>query len=618
MNEELQEELVKRFTNRFSKYNEKVLREIGEVIKQLGDVIPSDAYKLAQQLKYNTTVKDLEMELSKITKKSIQEIQQILEHIAKENIQFATPYYEARGLSIPVYEKHKELQKLVNSLTKLSGDEFINISQSTGFKLLDINKNPLLLNIEETYNKVIDEAVYAVTTGKDSYNQLMREMLKQLSSSGVRKIEYESGYSRRIDTAVRMNLMDTIRQVSNETSQLFGKEFGSDGVEVSVHINPAPDHAEVQGHQFSNEEFEKFQNHIDCVDYKGNFISHNHGKNDRRSISEYNCYHYIFPVILGVSNPIHTDEELRKIIDNNNIGVEVDGKHYTNYELTQLQHKIETEIRKAKEQQIIAKASGNDELVLNSEYRITQLKNKYVQISKQANLRTDVNKTYVSGYIEKKIQPTLSDKIVKNLEKIGIRADNTLNKIDKDLLEKNVEQITKLAKKYNMEEFFDTMDAIYMCVKRNSMASVGYNEDITQIFINSSSEYFNSKEKLISTMKTSAEANWCMPCSDDKLDIYTMTHEFGHALEINIFKKEYPFGGNNEFKLFCNKAKNDILMIAEKNNPKFDYFSVISGYGSKENKPSEFFAEVFASMEIGKPNELTKAMKAYFKERGIL
>ena len=72
MNEELQEELVKRFTNRFSKYNEKVLRELGEVIKQLGDVIPSDAYKLAQQLKYNTTVKDLEKELSKITKKSVQ------------------------------------------------------------------------------------------------------------------------------------------------------------------------------------------------------------------------------------------------------------------------------------------------------------------------------------------------------------------------------------------------------------------------------------------------------------------------------------------------------------------------------------------------------------------
>lgn len=412
MNEELQEELVKRFTNRFSKYNEKVLRELGEVIKQLGDVIPSDAYKLAQQLKYNTTVKDLEKELSKITKKSVQEVHQILEHIAKDNIQFATPYYEARGLNVPIYEDHKELQKLVNSIAKLSSDKFINIAQSTGFKLLDINKNPLLLNIEETYHKVIDEAVYAVTTGKDSYNQLMREMLKQLASSGVRKIEYESGYSRRIDTAVRMNLMDTIRQVSNETSQLFGKEFGSDGIEVSVHINPASDHAEVQGHQFSNKEFEKFQNHIDCVDYKGNFISH--GKYDRRAISEYNCYHYIFPVILGVSNPIHTDEELRKIIDDNNIGVEIDGKHYTNYEATQLQRRIETEIRKAKEQQIIAKASGDDDLVLSSEYRITQLKNKYVQISKQANLRTDVNRTYVPRYVEKKMQSTLSDKIIKN------------------------------------------------------------------------------------------------------------------------------------------------------------------------------------------------------------
>ena len=540
MNEELQEELVKRFTNRFSKYNEKVLRELGEVIKQLGDVIPSDAYKLAQQLKYNTTVKDLEKELSKITKKSVQEVHQILEHIAKDNIQFATPYYEARGLNVPIYEDHKELQKLVNSIAKLSSDKFINIAQSTGFKLLDINKNPLLLNIEETYHKVIDEAVYAVTTGKDSYNQLMREMLKQLASSGVRKIEYESGYSRRIDTAVRMNLMDTIRQVSNETSQLFGKEFGSDGIEVSVHINPASDHAEVQGHQFSNKEFEKFQNHIDCVDYKGNFISH--GKYDRRAISEYNCYHYIFPVILGVSNPIHTDEELRKIIDDNNIGVEIDGKHYTNYEATQLQRRIETEIRKAKEQQIIAKASGDDDLVLSSEYRITQLKNKYVQISKQANLRTDVNRTYVPRYVEKKMQSTLSDKIIKKLEEVGIQADTTLNKMDKDLLESNTNQINKLTQKYNMEEFFDTMDATYMCVKRNSVASVGYNEDMTYIYINSSSNSFKKKELYNEVMDYSKNTGWCMPCKKDKEDVYIMTHEFGHSLVMKIFKYEYPFG----------------------------------------------------------------------------
>ena len=398
MNDKIQEQLVKHFTKRFNKYNEKVLYEIGQAIKEIGDVIPSDAYKLAQQLKYNTTVKDLERELAKITGKSIEEMRVILEHIAKENISFAKTFYEAKGLDVPIYEEHKELQKLVNSISKLSSEKFINIARSTGFKLLDNDKNPMLLNIKETYHKVIDEAVYAITTGKDSYNQIMRDTLKQLSASGVRNIEYDSGYSRRIDSAIRMNIMDTMRQVSNESSKLFGQEFGSDGIEVSVHLNPAPDHEEVQGHQFSNKEFEKFQNHQSCYDYKGKFVSHIHNKSYRRAISEYNCYHYIFPIILGVSDPLYSNKELQKIINDNNKGIEIDNKHYTNYEASQLMRRLETEIRKSKDQQLLAETVRDNELIIKSKERIRYLKHKYRDISKQSKIKEDVTRTYVANY----------------------------------------------------------------------------------------------------------------------------------------------------------------------------------------------------------------------------
>lgn len=408
MNEELQEQLVKRFTNRFSKFNEKVLEELGQAIKQIGDLTPSDAYKLAQQLKYNTTVRDLEQELSRITGKSIEEIQKILEYVAKENIAFSKPFYEAKSLNVPIYEYHGELQRIVNSMAKLSAESFVNIARSTGFRLLDTDKKPMFFNLEETYHKVIDEAVYAVTTGKESYNQLMRDTLRQLAHSGVRKIEYESGYTRRIDTVVRMNVMDSIRQVSNESQSIFGKEFGADGVEITVHVYPAPDHAHAQGRQFSHKEFEKFQNHEKCRDYHGHVYHVIENRKQRRAISEYNCYHVANQVVLGISKPLYSDAELQKIIDDNNKGIEIDGKQYTIYEATQLQRRIETEIRKSKEENILAKVSGDDELVLSSQQRITSLVNKYKQISKQANLAIDVDRTYVPNYKPKKVKNTLS------------------------------------------------------------------------------------------------------------------------------------------------------------------------------------------------------------------
>ena len=68
------------------------------------------------------------------------------------------------------------------------------------------------------------------------------------------------------------------------------------------------------------------------------------------------------------------------------------------YEGTQLQRKIETEIRKAKDTQIIAKASGNKELVQESQSKITQLTYKYKELSQVSGLPTQLERARVSGY----------------------------------------------------------------------------------------------------------------------------------------------------------------------------------------------------------------------------
>ena len=411
IDEKLQEKLLNVFDKRFQDYNTKVLEELGNVIKQFKDLTPSQAYKLGQQLKYNTTIKNLLDELSKISGLSVKDLKAILEKVAKENIGFADVYYKSRGLETPIYSKNKALQRLVSSVYNISGKEFKNIAKSTGFRLLGDNGEPLLLDIDETYKYVIDKCIVAISQGKETYQQSMRNTLKQLASSGVRKIEYESGYSRRLDTSIRQNILDSMRQVSNESQQLFGKEFDSDGIEVSVHEMPAPDHELVQGRQFSNKEFENFQNDRKAVDYTGMVFEPEFEGHDRRSISEYNCYHYIFSVVLGVSKPQYSDKQLKEIIDNKNKTFEFDGKTYNMYEGTQLQRRIESAIRQEKDTQILAKASGDEEQVLKSQLRITQLNTKYKQLSQVSGLPTQKQRMSVSSYrkvstknIEKRVQ----------------------------------------------------------------------------------------------------------------------------------------------------------------------------------------------------------------------
>lgn len=419
IDEKLQEQLLKVFDKRFQDYNTKVLEELGNVIKQFKDLTPSQAYKLGQQLKYNTTIKDLLDELSKISGLSVKDLKAILEKVAKENIGFADVYYKSRGLETPIYSQNKALQRLVSSVYSISGAEFKNIARSTGFRLLDSNGKPLLLDIDKTYKEIIDRCIVAVSQGKETYQQSMRNTLKQLSSSGVRKIEYESGYSRRLDTSIRQNILDSMRQVANESQQLFGKEFDSDGVEVSVHEMPAPDHELVQGRQFSNKEFENFQNDRKAIDYTGMVFEPEFEGHDRRSISEYNCYHYIFSIILGVSKPQYSDKQLQEIIDNKNKTFEFDGKTYNMYEGTQLQRRIEAAIREAKDTQILAKASGDDDLVLQSQAKITQLTTKYKQLCNVSGLPNKLStRASVSGYKRTKIS---KDKDV-NIDKSKFRS----------------------------------------------------------------------------------------------------------------------------------------------------------------------------------------------------
>ena len=465
INEELQEKLLSIFDKRFQDYNTKVLEELGNVIKQFKDLTPSQAHSLAQQLKYNTTVKYLLNELSKISGLSVDDLKKILERVAKENINFADTYYKAQGLDTPIYEQNKSLQRLVNSVYNITGKEFKNIAKSTGFRLLDNNGKPLLLDIDKTYKEVIDRCVVAISQGKETYQQSMRSTLRQLSDSGVRRIEYESGYSRRLDTSVRQNILDGMRQVANESQKIFGKEFDSDGVEISVHLNPAPDHELVQGRQFSNEEFENFQNDRKAIDYTGMVFEPEFEGHDRRSISEYNCYHYIFSIVLGVSKPQYNNEQLQEIIDNKNKTFEFDGKTYNMYEGTQLQRKIETAIRQAKDTQILAKASGDDDLVLQSQTRITQLTTKYKQLCNTSGLPNKLStRASVSGYKRTKVNTDKGISIDKSKFKSfdSALAFDPFKDIDKDYfnfpandaMETYVKQSKDLFKKMEEDKYY--------------------------------------------------------------------------------------------------------------------------------------------------------------------
>lgn len=399
LSQEIEEKLAERLVDRIEEANSSILKKIGEAIKQISTLTPSQAYQIQQILKYGGTYNEIAKELARVSGKNIQDIYKIFEEVAKNNKQFAKQFYKYRNIDYIPYSKDIALQNQVNSIARLTADTYLNIANTRGIGFLFRNKDGQMYfkDIQQAYYEIIDRGILAISQGKETFQTEMRRIIKDVGGNGV--VIYESGRTRRLDSAVRMNLLDGIRQVSNETSKRFGEEYDADGIEISVHSNPAPDHADIQGRQFSNEEYEKLESGDIATDYKGN----KYDGSDKRHISEYNCYHKIFPIVLGVSKPEYTDKQLKEIQEKNEQGFDFEGKHYTNYQGTQLQRRIETEIRRQKDTQILARASGDTELVEQSQNKIRLLTNKYNDLCKASGLQPKKIRMQVSGYRKVKV-----------------------------------------------------------------------------------------------------------------------------------------------------------------------------------------------------------------------
>lgn len=384
--------LLERFFNRFNEFNTKTLKKMGETVKQFDGISPSEAHILAQQLKYGTDIDDLLEDLSNLSGKSAKEVDVLLNKVAEQNVDFAETYYKAKNKEFIEYSNNKSLQRYVKSIAKETNEIFKNLSNTkmVGFTWKDNKGNTTFKPLKKIYRDLIDEAVYNISIGTIDYQSAMRNTIKQLADSGVKvndnKISYKSGYSRRIDSSVRQNILTGIRQVNIGVQKQVGKEFGADGVEVSAHFPCADDHLFINGRQFSNKEFERINNSLD------------------RPVGEYNCRHFVFSIVLGVNQPEYTNKQLRQMEKDSRAIVEYENKKYTKYEATQVQRKLETEIRKQKDRQIIAKSSGNKEEIAKAQEKITQLTHKYTDFSKSAGLEVYKDRLTVSGYKRTKVK----------------------------------------------------------------------------------------------------------------------------------------------------------------------------------------------------------------------
>lgn len=409
INESQIEFLTERLVERINKANIFFYKKIGSALKQIKELTPSQAHQLVQILKYGNDYDEIVRQIAKYTDLNIQDIDNIFNSYAKRDQLFYEKFYRYRNIPFVPFTENTALIMQTRALANIVKNEMYNYTRAN---LLGFTINGEFMNLKDTYNYVLDEALLNVSQGKETFDSSMRRILKDIGGSGLKTVEYASGRSVRLDSVVRMHLQDALRTLHNENQKIIGEEFDYDGIEVTHHSNSAPDHIDtIDGKQFAlidkikehiakgiPTEVEKIRGNQVWVDGKvyDDFNAMNNAL--KRPVSTLNCKHKIFTIILGVSKPAHTQEQLDEDKEKNIQGFMLDGKHYSLYEGTQLQRQLERAIREQKDIQILAKSSGDMELVGTAQSNITKLTQKYKELSQVSGLPTKMKRLTVSGY----------------------------------------------------------------------------------------------------------------------------------------------------------------------------------------------------------------------------
>lgn len=202
----------------------------------------------------------------------------------------------------------------------------------------------------------------------------------------------------------------------------------------------------------------------------------------------------------------------------------------------------------------------------------------------------------------------------------------TLGKLDKKLVESNANRLSSLIKKYpKVAKYINDRGLNFGgSTSTNAVAYTRWSKDLNNIGIYLENKYYKNADYHNKTILNGIKNKHFMPCSDNNINNYALTHEFGHVLETYLLNEynisnplEYQKALTNQYQWDKYKEKvygnirNDIISIATKNNSNFDINDELSKYG--KSSPAEFFAECFANAECGKPNTLGKAMTEYLK-----
>ena len=253
------------------------------------------------------------------------------------------------------------LPKLVEAFAEQTEGELKNLTQTTGFKTMSGYEA-----LESAYRKELDKAVIKVCSGTFSKEKVVSDTVHSLSHSGLRSIDFASGYSMNLDTAVQLAVRTGCHQIAAKVTDKNIENTGENLVYVSKHWgarNKGTGHANHEqwqgkvyfikdGTDYTEEAKRIGQDHIMSLYYATGYSVDGTQANDPLGLHGYNCRHNHYAWFEGASTIPEEQPEPRPVI--------INGKSYDYYAITQKMRAMERNIRALKREREALNVLGMD------------------------------------------------------------------------------------------------------------------------------------------------------------------------------------------------------------------------------------------------------------------
>lgn len=376
-----------------------IMNNIIRRIAETGEITRTADWQLNRMYNMGADKTDIKKHIQEALNLSDTEIEQLYSDTLKEGYLRDESLYRAVGQEFIPFEENMALQQLIEATKQQTAKQLKNITRTMGFAVKQPNGRKTFKTVDDYFKDTMDNAVMHVLNGTFDYNSIIRKVTDEMTRSGVRSINYDSGISTRIDVAARRAILTGVNQVTSKISSDNMQKLDTEFVETSWHSTARPTHQVWQGRVFywdrANPNAEKIEA---GVLYKSFIRETGYGEVD--GLCGANCRHTFYPFIPGISVRTYTDEQLEELNRKENEKKEYNGKEYNKYEATQYQRRLETSMRKYRQDINLLKQSGladDSDEVIAAKCKYQTLSKKYSDFSEKMGLREHRDRVNVDG-----------------------------------------------------------------------------------------------------------------------------------------------------------------------------------------------------------------------------